>query len=425
MTMTTPSPNDDDDIDNPNIYKPVLKGISWTLVFKGLALTVLTQPRVKLMLDICHGNASTAAITLSKIRAVGALSEFLVGPFFGRLSDKLGRKFVMQLSMVSGVFGNGLIYFFPHSLLAHIVGAIPVIALDTAFFATMRAMMSDVMSGKNIAENAFVSMVPAGIAMVLAPMIGGRINPRNAYLFATVASALGYFQVANLRETLAPEKRMELDLAACNPFAFLRLFQGIGKEGRILRTLCTISGIQTMTDSRLILDVATLHMRSSLQWSAAKASKHLTFLRGFEMSGAFVAKRTVGYFGRIGHTHFSHLFKFLGYIVWSRATNQRQMRIAAILLMMGFRQRDGVETMITEYGVLQGMGKGQMEAYKMNFRSIFNLIAPLIFGRVYAWGTEQQSNQWMQGSPFLASAFFVVLSEALLLTLPTCSDTKS
>lgn len=411
--------NQDNELDNPKIYKSVLSGISWTLVFKGLALTVLTQPRIKLMLNICQGNSAKAALYLGRIRAVGALSEFMVGPLFGRLSDKFGRKSIMQTSMISGVLGNALIFMFPTSLTAHVVGNIPTIALDTAFFATMRASLSDVMSGKNIAENAFTSMLPAGIAMVMAPAIGGRLNPRAAYLFATVASLLGYFQVNNLKETLAMSKRMELDYSACNPFAFIRLFTGTGKDGRILRTLASISGIQTLTDSRLLLDVATLHMRTSLKWNTTTISKHLFFLRAFEMSGAFTAKSTVRNFGRIGHTHFSHVLKCVGYIVWSNATSKKSMRIAAVLLMFSFRQRDGVETMMTEYGVKEGMGKGQMEAYKMNFRSIFNLIGPLVYARCFALGSNSASNGMLgAGLPFSAAASFVGLAEMMLLTLP-------
>jgi len=95
------------------------------------------------------------------------------------------------------------------------------------------------------------------------------------------------------------------------------------------------------------------------------------------------------------------------------------MRIAAVLLMFSFRQRDGVETMMTEYGVKEGMGKGQMEAYKMNFRSIFNLIGPLVYARCFALGSNSASNGMLgAGLPFSAAASFVGLAEMMLLTLP-------
>ena len=40
---------------------------------------------------------------------------------------------------------------------------------------------ADVMSGRNIAENQFVHMAPAGIAMLLAPIMSARFSVRGSY----------------------------------------------------------------------------------------------------------------------------------------------------------------------------------------------------------------------------------------------------
>jgi hypothetical protein len=60
----------------------------------------------------------------------------------------------------------------------------------------------------------------------------------------------------------------------------------------------------------------------------------------------------------------------------------------AHVLVTGFgeRKRDGVETMITKLGVERGWGRGELAASMANFRSIANILAPLLFGYSYALG---------------------------------------
>ena len=145
----------EDRLDDPSVFKPVLSSISWCIVWKGLASTVITQAHINQMVANCNGDAGRAALVLGRIRAVGAAFEFLIGPLCGRLSDMYGRKVIMGASMVASMVGNMTIACFPRSTVAMVLGTIPMIALDTAFFAVMRAMLADVMSGKNIAQNAF------------------------------------------------------------------------------------------------------------------------------------------------------------------------------------------------------------------------------------------------------------------------------
>ena len=68
-------------MDDPDVYKPVLYGISCSMIFRALASNLLTASRVSLMIRIFEGQSSLAALELGKIRAAGAFLEFLVGPF--------------------------------------------------------------------------------------------------------------------------------------------------------------------------------------------------------------------------------------------------------------------------------------------------------------------------------------------------------
>jgi hypothetical protein len=64
------------------------------------------------------------------------------------------------------------------------------------------------------------------------------------------------------------------------------------------------------------------------------------------------------------------------------------MYMHVIATGFGERKRDGVETMITKLGVERGWGRGELAASMANFRSIANIIAPLLFGYSYAVGMK-------------------------------------
>ena len=151
-------------MDDPDVYQPVLYGISCSMLFRAVASNLLTASRVSLMIRIFEGQSSLAALELGKIRAAGAFLEFLVGPFFGSLSDAYGRKFGMMPSAIMNVFSSLLVWVNPMSLYAHWL-CIEHRA-GHCFFCSDQGTDGGLHDGRNIAENAFMHMAPAGLAMV-------------------------------------------------------------------------------------------------------------------------------------------------------------------------------------------------------------------------------------------------------------------
>ena len=69
------------------------------------------------------------------------------------------------------------------------------------------------------------------------------------------------------------------------------------------------------------------------------------------------------------------------------------MYIHVLITGFGERKRDGVETMITKLGAERGYGRGELAAAMANFRSIANILAPLLYGYSYAFGLSRKP-QW-------------------------------
>jgi MFS family permease len=345
-------------LDDEAVYIPVLRGIGVALAMKELANNLVVNARIKYMVDAYKGDTAAAATTIGSIQATGALLEFMVGPLFGRLSDRFGRKSIMMLGPAAAVVGHGLVLMKPESVWMHYLARIPMIALDTAFFSTMRAMLADVMSGSNIAKNAFINMTMAGVAVVAGPMIAARLSAQQSFQLALLCGALGVLTVVRLEETLRPSERLQVDLSACNPFAFTRLFT----NGSALASLSLVSGLQTFGDPRLTQESASLVMREKLGWEHGRVQNFLSTMGLSQICGAGTAKLSITYLGRLGHTHLSNLCNVIGFMLWGSATTTRQMQVTQLAMLLGQRKRDGCETLVTEIGAAKGMGKGQVEA---------------------------------------------------------------
>ena len=87
---------------------------------------------------------------LGQMTASGALSDFLVNPMFGRLSDKYGRKPFLVGGLLTTALANAITYFAgsgPAALPLLVMERCLKTAADTVFHTNVRAAASDFMTG--------------------------------------------------------------------------------------------------------------------------------------------------------------------------------------------------------------------------------------------------------------------------------------
>jgi MFS family permease len=192
---------------------------------------------------------------LAQLTAAAALAEFLVNPVFGRLTDTYGRK----PFLVGALAANTIMA----AITSGNSGSFAVLALercvttssDTVFFTTMRAAMTDRLSGADLTESGGKVAMWAGAGVMLGPlvstrllpMITGSVDPRYCYMFnAVVMGCTTLFLQSRLDETLDENERKPMEWAAANPFNFLKMC----KEGGTMIRLMACSFLQTFLDGR-------------------------------------------------------------------------------------------------------------------------------------------------------------------------------
>ncbi len=160
--------------------------------------------------------SETLAVTLTVVTSmmtINAITSLIFSFIAGPVTDKIGRKWVMVISL----FGNGLCY-----LLMSMAGSIPAFAVLMALRGVFQplyqvgsdAMMVDIVPSEKRADGYAILRMSNNVGIALGPAIGGFITS-SSYTTAFYIAALGLSTFALLliffaRETLQKEAQPEV-----------------------------------------------------------------------------------------------------------------------------------------------------------------------------------------------------------------------
>ena len=173
---------------------------------------------------------------VSLMMASYSLGQFVAAPFWGRLSDSIGRRPVMILTLFGAVLSYiwlGLATTLWMLFAARIVGGLMAGNISTAF-----AYIADITTPENRAKGMGLVGAAFGLGFIAGPAIGGILagpDPLNAdyQTPAFVAAALSFIAfvltVAFLKESLPPEQRT--DKAAPRPNRWAQIREASNRPG--------------------------------------------------------------------------------------------------------------------------------------------------------------------------------------------------
>lgn len=151
--------------------------------------------------------ASPTVVTL--LAATFSAMQFLAAPFWGRLSDRVGRRPIILVSVAVGMVGHVL--FATASSLPMLFVARLVTGLGTANFGAAQAVVADSTSGADRARGMGMLGAAFGLGFIIGPAVGAamaQVSPEAPFWFGAALSAANLvFAWVALPETLPPERR--------------------------------------------------------------------------------------------------------------------------------------------------------------------------------------------------------------------------
>lgn len=189
------------------------------MVAQGMAIPVL--PR--LMEDFLHHDTARAAELFGLFNTLWALMQFLFMPLLGTLSDRVGRRPVLIVS-IAGLGLDFLLMALAPNLSWLLAGRI-IAGITSANVATANAYVADIAPPEKRSSAFGVILGALAIGLIMGPVIGGllgAIHPRLPFWIAAVfclANAL--YGLFVLPESLPASRRVKFDWLRANPVGSL------------------------------------------------------------------------------------------------------------------------------------------------------------------------------------------------------------
>ena len=342
-------------------------------------------------------------VAVTWLVAVYSLMQFLFAPWWGALSDRVGRRPVLLV----GLFGSAASY-----LLFGLAGSLPVLFLGRALAGFMganvgvaQAYVADVTPPEERARGMGMIGAAFGLGFVFGPAIGGLLShfgPAVPFLgAAALAFANGLFALGRLPESLPPEERTATTGGLRQR---LRTLADAAREPR-LRGLYAAAFLATLA---LAAMEATFSLWADRRWALSPAQVAFLFayvgVLAVLVQGALVG-RLARALGEVKLARMGAVALAAGLAGIPLAPTLPTLALALAAFAFGHG------TVIPALSALVSRGaspreQGRLLGVSQSLSALGRVLGPVWGGVAFA--------RWGVGAPYLAGAAVVLLALAVL-----------
>lgn len=338
--------------------------------------------------------------------------QLFCGPVLGMLSDRIGRRPVLLISLF-GLAVDFMFMAFAPSLMWLFVGRV-LNGLTAASFSTANAYVADVTTPEKRAKTFGWMGSAFSFGFLVGPALGGWLAGFDLRLPFIVAGGLtalnwlyGFFV---LPESLPPEKRIaRFDWRRANPVGSLGFLRAHGE----LLGLATVGFLFQLAHT-VLPSIFVLYSGYRYGWSPAVIG--LTMM-ATGVAGVLVQTLLVGpVVSRIGERGALLLGAFAGAAGFTAygLASEGWMYIAAVPIFAGLNfLQPGLQGLMTRrVGPHQ---QGQLQGANQSLQGVASVVGPILFGLTFAWSIRHDAVLHAPGlAIFIAAA---LLAGAFLLSL--------
>lgn len=382
-----------------------------TVMIDAMGIGLIMPIMPSLIVEVQGGSLADAAIWGGILSASFAVMQFLFSPVLGSLSDALGRRpvllvslFVMALDyLVMAVAGSLWLL-----LLGRIVGGI-----TAATHATAGAYIADVSDPKEKAANFGLLGAAFGAGFVLGPLLGGVLGEMGtrapfyaAAMLAGANFALGWFV---MRETVTDETRRAFEWRRANPFG---AFRAMGR----------IPGIKGLLWVYFLYSVA-IYVYPAI-WSYFTAER---FGWQPQMIGASLAvygicmalvqggllRYVVRWVGERGAVIWGQIFDFLAFGILAFISSGNLALALIPISALGALVQPALQGLMSR--AVADNQQGELQGVMTAVHALSMIISPLMMTAVFAQFSDPDTSYYLPGAPFLLALVLMMIGCLVLL----------
>lgn len=386
-------------------HKAALGFIFVTLLIDVIGIGIIIPVIPTLLEGMIDGGLSEASRIGGWLMLSYSAMQFIFSPIVGSLSDKVGRRPVILISL----FGLGLDYIFfafAPTVAWLFVGRLLAGAAG-ASFTTATAYIADISTPEKRAQNFGLIGAAFGLGFIIGPLLGGvfaQWGVRVPFLIASGLTLLnmiyGFFI---LPESLPKENRRKFDIKRANPAGALIH----------LRKYPIIAGLIA---SFFLLYIAGHSVQSTwtyftmlrFEWDEAMVGYSLAYV------GILVALIQGGLIRfiipKLGHERAIYAglaLNFLGLLLFSFASTNLMLYLFTIPYCLGGIAGPALQGIVSNQ--VPANEQGELQGAMTSIVSITSIIGPVLMTQVFGHFTGDSADFFFPGAPFALAAFLSLL----------------
>jgi len=374
------------------------------LALDMLALGIISPVLPRLIMQLQGGDEASAARWVGWLLTVAATMQFATMTTVGALSDTIGRRPVMLLSMFGQAINYAIIAMAP-DLWWLMIGQI-IVGVSSSSVPTAMAYVADVTPPSERAS-AFGKLSAAfGIGFLVGPSLGGvlgNFDPKAPFWVAGALSALnGLYGLFVMPESLV--RRAAFNLRRINPFSSLVLF----RQRQNVRSLAIV---------KFLNDIAFWSFQSAFalyamyryHWTPQDIGLTLTFYAA--LSGAvqiFLVGWVVKHFGERASVVSGLIFGAAGFVAIALSPSGYYLLLFLPIGVLWGLAGPANQSIMT--GRVEPTEQGLLQGALASLTGIAGMIGPGLFTTVFALFIGRESALHQPGAPFIAAAVLVTAS---------------
>jgi DHA1 family tetracycline resistance protein-like MFS transporter len=390
------------------IAKPSAGNLNFVLVcvFIDMLGIGLIVPVLPLLVGEFVAGRDQQALWFGILTTVFGLMQFIFMPMLGALSDRLGRRPLLMLSM-GGMCINFLTTAWAPNLACLFIGRV-IGGMSSASMSVASAYASDISTRENRAKSFGKVGAAFGLGFICGPMLGGVLGSVDLHLPFYVAAALsaanlayGYFAVP---ESLPAERRSKFSLARVNPFSAL---------GRLLKRTEVrglVAAYALMTFAQMTLNSTwVLYTTFRFAWTPRENGIALFCV------GVCAAVVQAGLLGvlmrRFGEARLSLLGLASGaitYLLYGLATHGWMMYFFIVCNLLAFAAGPALQGIISKASAASE--QGELMGSLQSIASLGIIVMPLVGTAILGAASHLPAQDWRIGSTFFLCAAMQALA---------------
>ncbi len=387
-----------------NSRTPALGFILTTLTLDIVGIGLIVPILPELVKQFSGGDTAAAASAAGWLGAVYALMQFCFAPFFGCLSDKIGRRPVILISQ----FGLGLDYFllaYAPSMTWFFAGRV-LAGITGANFGAATAYIADISPPDKRSANFGLVGAAFGVGFIIGPLLGGLLGqwgvrvPFLAAGFLTlINSAYGYFV---LPESLAPDNRRAMDWARANPVGGLL---ALARKPRVFGlATCTFL---TFVGHQVYPSIWVLYTGYRYGWDAVWNSVSLAVVGACAaIVQGWLTPRVVSALGEWRTALLGLAIAALSYIAYGLAAHGWMMFICIAFGSLGGLAEPTIQGLISN--AVSDDEQGAVQGAVTSLESVSGVVGPLLITSLFSYFIRPEAPVSLPGAPFFACALIAL-----------------